>query len=144
MDAHFYQVNLDWESDRKGLISSPDLDQSFTVATPPPFPGGIERTWSPEHLLTASVNSCFMTTFLAIAANSKLEFSKFECESKGKLDQVDGKYLMTEIMLYPKLTINKAGDQERAERILLKSEAACLISNSIKSKVILQPTIIVN
>lgn len=144
MDPHYYQVNVKWETDRKGLVFSPELDQSFTVATPPPFQGGIDRTWSPEHLLTASVNSCFMTTFLAIAANSKLEFSNFECESKGKLEQVEGKYLMTEIVLMPVLTINKSGDQERAERILLKSEAACLISNSIKSKVILQPIIKVN
>ncbi|MBK6640655.1 MAG: OsmC family protein [Bacteroidia bacterium] len=144
MDAHYYQINLHWETDRQGLISSPELNQSFVVATPPPFQGGIERTWSPEHLLTASVNSCFMTTFLAIAANSKLEFSKFECESKGKLEQVEGKYLMTEITLSPILTISKASDQERAERILMKSEAACLISNSIKSKVVLHPTVIVN
>jgi organic hydroperoxide reductase OsmC/OhrA len=144
MDAHYYQVNLQWETDRKGLVLSPELDQSFTVATPPPFQGGIERTWSPEHLLTASVNSCYMTTFLAIAANSKLEFSNFECVAKGKLEQVDGKYLMTEIQLSPILTITKDSDRERAERILLKSEAACLISNSIKSKVILHPTITVN
>ena len=33
-------------------------------------------------------------------------------------------------------------DMDRAERVLQKSEAACLISNSIKSKVTLIPTII--
>ena len=80
-----------------------------------------------------------MTTFLAIAGNSKLEFESFSCESKGKLEQVDGKFLMTEIILEPTLKIKNEADKEKAERILHKSEAACLISNSIKSKTTLIP-----
>jgi len=54
---------------------SSELDESLDVATPPQFPKGIERVWSPEHLFTAAVNSCLMTTFLSIAENSKLEFN---------------------------------------------------------------------
>ena len=48
---------------------------------------------------------------------------------------------MTEVILRPILEISKEADTERAERILQKSEIACLISNSIKSKVSLQTTI---
>ncbi len=69
MDAHYYNVDLNWIADRKGIISSPELVQKIEVATPPQFTNGIEGVWSPEHLLTAAVNSCFMTTFLAIADN---------------------------------------------------------------------------
>ena len=82
-----------------------------------------------------------MTTFLSIAENSRLEFTSFNCSAKGKLDQIDGKFLMTEIILEPVLVIVKEEDKEKAERILQKSEAACLISNSIKSKVSLITTI---
>lgn len=141
MEAHYYNVDLNWTSDRKGKISSPELNDPIEVATPPQFPNGIEGIWSPEHLLTAAVNSCFMTTFLSIAENSKLEFVRFDCAAKGKLEQIEGKYLMTEIILEPHLVIAKETDKERAERVLQKSEAACLISNSIKSKVTLLPTI---
>jgi peroxiredoxin-like protein len=139
MDTHYYNVNLTWSADRKGEISSPELHDNLEVATPPQFNKGMEGIWSPEHLLTAAVNSCMMTTFLAIAENSKLEFESFSCESKGKLEQVDGKFLMTEIILEPTLKIKKEADKEKAERILHKSEAACLISNSIKSKTTLIP-----
>ncbi len=139
MDEHFYNVNLKWVNDRIGNMTSPELMDDLDVATPPPFPKGVEGVWSPEHLFTAAVNSCFMTTFLAIAENSKLEFTSFSCESKGKLDKVDGKYLMTEVILKPVLNIVNAADREKAERILLKSEAVCLISNSIKAKVTLDP-----
>ena len=143
MDAHYYNVNLTWSADRKGEISSPELNDNVEVATPPQFNKGMEGIWSPEHLLTAAVNSCLMTTFLAIAENSKLEFVIFRCESKGKLEQVDGKFLMTEIILEPTLKIKNEADKEKAERILHKSEAACLISNSIKAKTTLIPHIIV-
>ncbi len=135
MEPHYYNVNLSWISDRKGEMSSPELEDVIEVATPPQFPKGIEGLWSPEHLLTAAVNSCFMTTFLAVAENSKLDFELFDCKAKGKLEQIEGKFLMTEVILEPTLVINKEIDKDRAERILQKSEAACLISNSIKSKV---------
>ena len=135
MEAHYYNVNLSWIADRKGKMVSPELNDTIEVATPPQVPNGIEGIWSPEHLLTAAVVSCFMTTFLSIAENSKLEFTSFDCPAKGKLEQVDGKFLMTEILMEPTLVITKESDKDRAERILQKSEAACLISNSIKSKV---------
>ena len=82
-----------------------------------------------------------MTTFLSIAENSKLEFLSFNCSAKGKLEQIEGKYLMTEVLLEPVLVIAKEADKEKAERILQKSETACLISNSIKSKVSVTTTI---
>lgn len=137
MDSHKYNTQLNWIADRRGIMSSPELNESFEVATPPQFPKGMEGIWSPEHLLTAAVSSCFMTTFLAIAENSKLAFDQFSCSASGKLEQIEGKYLMTEIILEPILTIPIDTSIEKAERILIKSEAACLISNSIKSKVTL-------
>jgi organic hydroperoxide reductase OsmC/OhrA len=147
-EPHYYNVDISWSSDRKGMMCSPELSVSLAgntgcieVATPPEFPKGIPGIWSPEHLFTASVSSCLMTTFLAIAENSKLEFLSFYCRSQGKLEQVEGKYLMTEIILEPEVTILHEKDRERAERILQKSEAACLISNSVKSRIIMNPVI---
>lgn len=147
MDAHYYNVDVNWNADRKGTMCSPELNQEagicIEVATPPEFPKGMPGIWSPEHLFTAAVSSCLMTTFLSIAENSKLSFTHFSCKSKGKLEQVEGKFMMSEIILEPTVTISDEKDRERAERILQKSEAACLISNSIKSKVTMQTTIVV-
>ena len=147
MEPHYYNVNITWSQDRKGTMCSPELNAQsnavgcIEVATPPELPKGIAGIWSPEHLFTASVSSCLMTTFLAIAENSKLEFTAFNCISKGKLEQVEGKFRMTEIILEPHVTIVRQEDRERVERVLLKSEAACLISNSINSKVIMNPVV---
>ena len=141
MEKHSYTVNLSWEHDRKGIMSSPELPTKIEVATPPEFDKGMPNIWSPEHLFTASVVSCFMTTFLAIAEYSKLDFIHFKCDAEGILEKIDGKYLMTKIILKPELTIAELDKMERAERILEKSEAACLISNSIKSEIELKSVI---
>src|SRR6187549_2590744 len=119
MKPHFYNVNINWDTERKGVMCSPELmaniergNNCIAVATPPEFPKGIPGIWSPEHLFTAAVSSCLMTTFLAIAENFKLEFINFSCKSKGKQEKVDGKYLMTEIILEPTVTIPDIKDKE--------------------------------
>lgn len=140
-EAHFYEVAVKWQADRQGIMSSPDFDNTLEVVTPPQFAKGIPNKWSPEHLLVAAVNSCLMTTFLAIAENSKLSYEQFESNGVGKLEVVDGKYMISEVELNPILVITNEEDREKAMRVLQKSEAACLISNSIKSKIIFTPEI---
>jgi peroxiredoxin-like protein len=137
MEPHFYEINLNWTEQRKGIAESNGLP-SLEVATPPEFPKGHPGIWSPEHLYVASANVCFMTTFLAIAENSLLEFIQFECKGIGKLEQVEGKFMISNITLFPKLKIKWEKDLAKAEKILHKSEAACLISNSMKTVVNLE------
>lgn len=140
---HTYEVQVTWTSERKGIMQSSVLDKDVEVATPPEFPKGMPGIWSPEHLFVAAVNSCLMTTFLAIAENSQLSFASFSSSGKGKLAMQDGKYMMTEIYLYPVLHIKQEADREKALRVLQKAEAACLISNSIKSSITFVPEIII-
>ncbi len=144
---YFYNIDVRWNKERKGMMCSPELNTNLgehgciEVATPPEFDKGMHGIWSPEHLFTASVASCFMTTFLAIAEKSKLDFTSFACRAKGKLDLVEGRPVMTEVSLLPEVTIANANQEELAMRVLQKSERACLISNSIKTKVIMTPTV---
>jgi organic hydroperoxide reductase OsmC/OhrA len=139
--AHEYDVFVKYSEGRKGVASSSVLPTSIDVATPPEFPKGVPGFWSPEHLFVAAVNSCLMTTFLAIAENSKLEFQTFECHATGKLEKVENIYAITEIVLRPFILVNGSHDIDKGMRILQKAETACLISNSIKSKVILDPSV---
>lgn len=113
------------------------------MATPPEFPKGVAGIWSPEHLLVAAVDSCLMTTFLAVAENSGLEFIRFESRALGKLEKVDGKYLISEIQLSPRLQIKSEVFRDKALKVLEKSEAACLISNSVKARIVFKPEILV-
>ena len=140
-NTHYYNTAIRWEKGRRGTLSSPDLSNSITVATPPEFPKGEPNIWSPEHLYVAAANSCLMTTFLAIAENSKLDFESFDSSAIGKLEKVDNMFMITEIELKPLVILKSEKDRERALRIIEKSEKACLISNSMKSKIILSPEV---
>lgn len=147
METHYYNVDITWENNRKGIVCSSELNSKngicIEVATPPEFPKGMEGIWSPEHLFVASMSGCLMTSFLAIAENSTLEFKSFTCSAKGKMETVEGKLLITEILLYPTVIIYNEEFTNKAIRILKKAEDICLISHSIKSKVSMEINILV-
>ena len=139
---YFYQTEVEWTGEKRGQLRASGLP-GIQVAAPPEFKG-YEKTWTPEHLFVAAISSCFMTTFLAIAELSKLEFISFSASATGKLEKVEGRGLMiTEVTVRPRLTLLRGQDIERASRILEKAERNCLISNSISSTVRLEPEITV-
>ena len=138
----YYENGIEWTGEKKGRLSAPGLP-SLQVATPPEFDGH-EGFWSPEHYFVAAVNSCVMTTFLAIADGSKLQFESYQAQATGKLEKPEGEgYRITEIIIRATLVISQSKDLERAGRILQKAEKHCLISNSIKAVVRLEPQILV-
>jgi len=139
-NVHYYNVNVKWDEGRTGTLSSNTLPD-IKVATPPEFAKGVPGIWSPEHLFVSSVAICLMTTFLSIAENSSLPFNSFNCFAVGKVEKEDGKFLVSEIELKPEIIIPEERLMERTGRIIKKSEEMCLISNSVKSKIILSPDI---
>lgn len=141
--THYYEVNLLWDYATQGTLSSPVIANKIEVVTPPEFPKGIKEKWTPEHLFVAAVNSCLMSTFLLVADNSKFQFISFQSNAVGKIEMVDKKYIVSEIVLKPTLKIPSSQNEAKAKRILEMSEKACAISNSIKTKIILEPLIII-
>jgi peroxiredoxin-like protein len=140
-NVHYYDTEVGWLGKRAGYLkSSADLP-ILEVASPPEFQGQA-NTWTPEHLFVASLNACYMSTFIAIAELSKLEILSFTSTAKGKLEKVEGGgFRITEIVLKPIVAISHERDAERTLRILEKAERHCFISNSITSKVRLETEI---
>ena len=137
---YFYEAEVEWINGRSCVLGAPAMPD-IEVAPPPEFQG-TEGVWTPEHLFVASVSSCYVTTFLAIAELSKLEFEAISCGATGKLEKVEGSgFEVTEVTLRPSLVLRHARDAERAGRILEKAERNCLISKSIRTVVKLQPRI---
>ncbi len=142
-ETHKYEVNVEWTQDRKGMMSSPVLTQQIEVATPPDFPKGTPDIWSPEHFFVAAINSCLMNTFFAVAENSGLAYVSFKSNAVGTVEKVEGNYLVTEITLKPILVISDTAGSEKAMHVLEISEKNCLISNSVKTTIHLEPEILV-
>jgi len=84
-----------------------------------------------------------MTTFVAIAEYSKLSFEDLKVKATAELGKVDGKFEVAEITLKPELLISEQKFTEKARRIMEKAEQACLITRSIKTKIIFEPTVTV-
>jgi peroxiredoxin-like protein len=137
--VYLYQTMVRWTEQRKGVMScagKPDVE----VATPPEFKGH-EGIWSPEDLFVESANVCLMTTFLAVAERAGLAFSAYESEAEGRLELVEGKFQFTAITIKPTITLKSSADAAKAKELIEKAEANCLISNSMKAKVTLEPVI---
>lgn len=136
-----FQVELNWLSKQKGVLSANDVNGIVHVATPPIF-GGEGNDWSPEHLFLGSVNSCFMSTFLDFVKKLHFEISRFECDIIGQVEIVEGKYQFTYINIYPTVYVADVTLKEKAELALEKAQKYCLISNSIKAEVIYHSVVI--
>jgi peroxiredoxin-like protein len=138
---HHYEVRL---AGGPGGHATVSIDGAPDLRTAPPHDwGGPGDAWSPEHLLLAAVETCFLFTLRAIAQASKLEFTSLAVTGTGTVDRQDGVTRFTEIVLRPRLTLTPGADQGRALRIMEKAEQTCLVSASLATPIRLEPTIAV-
>ena len=138
---HQYHVSATAEAEGNIALKSDKLP--LLISAPPAEFGGPGDAWSPEHLLVASVVDCFVLTFRAVARASKLEWSNIESSAVGVLDRVGRHTQFTSFTVSATLTVPAGADVDKAQRLLEKSEAACLITNSLTAEIHLEAQIIV-
>lgn len=122
-----YTNSLTWEKARRGNTSAPGKPQ-MEIGSPPEFKGE-PGVWCPEELLVAALNGCLMLTFISLAQSKGVQFVTYESTAEGLLENVDGKFLISEVSVAPDVVLKSDGDLETAR----------FISNSIKAKVKLAP-----
>jgi organic hydroperoxide reductase OsmC/OhrA len=103
--------------------------------------GGPGDAWSPEHLLLASVQACFLFTLRAVARLSKIEFAQLDLEAAGTVDRDEGVTRFTEIVLHSRLTVPPGIDRARVLAMLEKAKKACLVSASLSTPIRLEAEI---
>ena len=131
---YFFEVDLNWLADTRGILSAKDTNGTVHVATPPGF-GGKGKPWTPEHLFLSSISSCFMTTYLAFARKIRFSISQFECHAIGQIEIINRKYKFTNINLYPKVYIADETLREKANLAFAKTQKNNLITNSVNATV---------
>ena len=144
MDKKYtYHASAHWTLHKRGIVEAdPTIPRTINFAAPPEF-GGEPGLWTPEHLLLASVCTCYVATFRAVAEASKLEIHGLEVAVDGTIEKQEGGFRFTKIMLRPVLTILREEDHERAGKLLEKAGRACLVSRSILATMTLEPKIFV-
>ena len=132
-----FRAKTTWGGARRGMLSAagkPDV----VVGSPPEFRGDPD-IWAPEEMLVAALNTCMMLTFLTLAQHRSVGLAGYESEADGLLENVDGKFRITQITVRPRVTLASEADRLPAEEAMERVEAQCFIANSITAKVTLEP-----
>lgn len=137
---HTYQVRLTGGPEVHAAASAQGLPDLRSA--PPQDFGGPGDAWSPEQLLLAAVETCFLFTLQAVAHASKLEFTSLQLSGEGIVDRKDGSMRFTEIVLRPRLTVPPGVDPDRVLRVMEKSERTCLVSASLSTPIRLEPEVV--
>ena len=138
---HHYDVHL--SGGPAGYAELSAAHQPSLRTAPPIEYDGPGDAWTPEHLLLASVEACFLFTFRAIARVSKVEFTRLELGASGTVARraTDGVTCFTDIVLRPRLTVPAGTNRELVLQLLAKSANACLVSASLSTAVRVEPEI---
>ncbi len=128
---HDYSVTA--QSSSQSLVTARiDGQPDISIAPPSSF-GGPGDIHSPEDLQVAAVASCFILSFKAIAAASRLEWEELSVAVSGTLDQVERAVQFTGFQTQATLTLAAGASRDKAEKLLEKAEQSCFITNSLKA-----------
>ncbi|HEV2227456.1 MAG TPA: OsmC family protein [Steroidobacteraceae bacterium] len=121
-------------------LSSPGLPE--LASAPAREFGGPGTHWSPETLLVAAIADCYVMTFRAVSAAALFGWLKLECRVDGVLERVKRAPCFTRLRTVATLTVAPGADVAKARRLLRKTDAACLVANSLRGERMLEAHVI--
>ena len=114
---------------------------TLPASAAPDYQGAEDRV-DPEQGFVASVSSCHMLTFLALASKRRFVVESYEDEAVGELGKnADGRMAMTRVELHPvvRFADGAAPDAETLAQLHEKAHKYCFISNSVKAEIVITP-----
>lgn len=136
-----YHTEVEWKSDRQGVVRS-EGKSDIDITSPPEFKG-IPGVWTPEDMLVGAVEICQMSTFLAFGTRKGIPLKSYKSSAEGLLENVDGKYRFTKIIIKPTIVVEASWTKEQVEELVHTAHDNCLIGNSITAEVTVEPTIVI-
>ena len=113
--------------------------EEVAASAAPSFLGNDARV-DPEEGLVASLSSCHMLTFLAIAARKRLVVASYEDDAVGVMEKnEDGKLAVTRVTLRPAIEWGgDAPDAATIDKMHHKAHENCFIANSVKTEIVVE------
>ena len=108
------------------------------LATAAPAFLGNPANVDPEEAFVASLSSCHMLTFLAIACKQKFVLDSYGDEAVSYMEKsADGKMAITRVELHPKIMWggDRKPNAEEVEKMHHSAHENCFIANSVRTKV---------
>ncbi|GAA1588540.1 OsmC family protein [Kribbella sancticallisti] len=106
----------------------------------PVYLGTEAGTVDPEEAFVASLSSCHMLTFLAIAAKKRLVVDSYVDHAVGVMAKNEaGRIAITQVRLHPVITFGgEAPDEAALERMHHLAHEQCFIANSVTTEVLVE------
>jgi len=104
-----------------------------------PLPMSVAENVDPEEAFVASLSSCHMLFFLAIAAASGFVIDEYTDAAIGRMEKdEEGRTAMTKVVLRPCASWSGARipDLLRIEKMHHRAHKMCFIANSVKTEVV--------
>jgi organic hydroperoxide reductase OsmC/OhrA/uncharacterized metal-binding protein len=145
--TEIYETSVAWTGGHRGRLrlgNGPEMDFSA-----PPHAHGVAGVLTPEDAFVGAVNTCLMLMFIWATERFRLDLVSYECRAEGtKLIELDRTETFAQIVLKPRINIRAGYEkpvivEQRAHRALAAAQKYSLVVNSVRSKVIVVPEIIV-
>ncbi|MBX2832451.1 MAG: OsmC family protein [Rhodospirillales bacterium] len=105
-----------------------------------PIPYSIEANVDPEEAFVAALSSCHMLFFLHFASDSGLVINSYLDAAIGEMATVDGKTMISKVILKPNVTYDGTAPDANLEADLHhRAHEACFLANSVKTEVTVEP-----
>jgi organic hydroperoxide reductase OsmC/OhrA len=128
--------------DNTSLIISSEHKVDLEITPPPEFKGPIDK-WSPEDLFSASISSCYLLTFKALARSTKLDWREIEVSVNAHLEKTENGLKFTRVEIFPRLTICCQKTVDKYLEVLEKAKTHCLVTSSMSCEFTVIPKVIV-
>ncbi|MCX7014494.1 MAG: OsmC family protein [Candidatus Sumerlaeota bacterium] len=138
-----FTTSVEWTQSHEGVIRSPRKTDVAATCPPPFWPQGDTRLWSPEEFFVGAVELCLMMTFLYFADRGEFRFLSYKSRAEGHIHYIEGKARFTKILIYPRIEVADQRATQKAKRLLHGAERNCLVSNSVKCDIVIEPEIVV-
>jgi organic hydroperoxide reductase OsmC/OhrA len=114
---------------------------TIAASAAPEFRGDATRV-NPEEAFVASLSSCHMLTFLAMAAKKRFSLDSYSDEAVGYLEKNEkGQLAVTRVVLRPQVQWSQGVSVSQSDLDSLHHQAheGCFIANSVKTDVTVEP-----
>lgn len=154
--VHLYRAHCSWGGStgagyenysRTHTAGAPPARASLTLSADPAFRGDPGEL-NPEQLLVLAAASCQLLSFLAVAARSRIDVVSYEDQAVGEMSEAVKPFHIGRIRLRPHMVLAAppgapvaASDEARIRRLVELAHRECYIANSLKTEVVVEPTV---
>ncbi len=140
-----YHTTTTWTGEHWGHITLGNGPEMAFSA--PPDAQGHPGVLTPEDAFVAAANTCVMMMFIWATERFRLDLQCYACRVEGtKLIELDRTEIFTHLRFWPRIVIRAGSEppavvEARARRALKSAQKYSLVANSVKSEIVVEPTL---